>query len=121
MSGRIDMDFFVTAVRRILRVANQTKGSGLDTYGHLKPIVRDFEHRWEHIIDARDTLEHVDEPRSYRALLPFSSSKGELGFLMPGKSIDIYELFMDTDNLCRAIGKVIKPYESETTTSEPSS
>ena len=112
------MDFFVIAARRILRIAILAKGSGLDTNGYLKPIVRDFDHRWEHIIDARDTLEHVDEPRAYRALAPVSSSDGKFVFLMPGQSIDIQELFIDADNLCRAVGAVIKPYESEITTSE---
>lgn len=113
MSGRVDMDFLVIVVRRILRLANQAKGSGLDIDGHLKPMVRDFESRWEHVIDARDTLEHIDEPKADRSLVPVSSSNGEFIFLMPGKSIDLQQLFIEADSLCQAIGNVIKRYESK--------
>ena len=113
MSGVIDMDFFITVVRRILRVADQAKRSGLDTDGLLKSAINDFGLCWSHVTAARNTLEHVDNPQAFRAIVPFHSSNGEWGFLMPGKSVDVHELFKDADNLCRTISKVIRPHEAQ--------
>ena len=113
MSGVVDMDFLVVVVRRIMRMVHQAKRSGLDTEGCLKPVVEDFERRWSHVVDARDTLEHIDQPRADRSLVPVRSSKGESIFLMPGKTIDLDQLFTDAEELCRAVGRVIRPYETE--------
>jgi hypothetical protein len=108
-----DMDFLIIVVRRILRVAQKAKGSGLDTGKLLKSIVTDFENRWERIlIDMRNELGHVDQPKVSRLFVPMRSTAGELKFLLPSGSIDLRELFSDTDKLCRVIAEVIRPYES---------
>src|ERR1700683_1972128 len=118
MTGVIDMDFLVIAVRRLLRIADHAKRSGCDVNGTLKPLIRDFESHWGHVIDARNSLEHVDEPRADRALFPSSSSKGDWQFHLPGGNIDVHELFKDAENLAKAISKIIEPYESQPATSQ---
>lgn len=113
MSGIVDMDFLVIAVRRLLRVAEQAKRSGCDANGTLKPVIKDFESHWGHIIDARNSLEHVDDPRPERVLLPMSSSNGDWQFHMPGNSINMQELFNAAETITKTINKVIEPYESQ--------
>ena len=109
------MDFLIIVVRRILRIAQKAKGSGLDTDKLLKSIVAGFENRWERLlIDMRDELEHIDQPKAVRLFIPVRSTAGELKFVLPSGSIDLHELFSDADKLCRVIADVIRPYESQT-------
>lgn len=113
-----DMDFLIIVVRRILRVAQKAKGSMLDTNKLLKPILTAFENRWQRIlIDLRDELEHVDQPKASRLFVPVRSTAGDLTFLLPSGSIDLRDLFADTDKLCRVIAEVIRPYESRASAS----
>ena len=112
MRGVVDMDFFVIAVRRFLRVAIKAKKSGCDAAGTLKPIIRNFETHWDHIIDARNWLEHVDGQNAEGTLLPVHSSNGDWHFTRAGKNVDVNELFKAADELCKAICLVIEPYES---------
>jgi hypothetical protein len=112
LNGMVDMDFLVVSVHRLLLVAKQAKSSGCDTSGTLKPVIKDFESRWGHIISARNALIHIDDKRPKTALLPISSTNGDWQFGMPGNSIDMHELFKDAHTLAKAIAKVIEPYES---------
>jgi len=76
MNGIVDMDFLVIAVRRLLLVAEQAKKSGCDVNGELKPIIKGFKSNWGHIVAARNSLEHVDDPRPEGALVPVSCTSG---------------------------------------------
>lgn len=112
-----DMDFLIIVVRRILRVAQKAKESGLDANKLLKSTVQRFEARWGRaLIDLRDEMEHIDQPKASRLFVPVRSTAGELIFLLPGGSIDLHELFNDTEKLCRVIAEVIRPYESAAST-----
>jgi hypothetical protein len=111
MRGVVDMDFLVTAVRRLLRVAEQAKRSGCDTNADLKVSIRIFNSRWSHVVDVRNTLEHVDGPGV--PIVPMQSSEPDSRwlFLTPGNRLNIQDLFEDASKLCKAICKVIEPYE----------
>jgi hypothetical protein len=113
MAGIVDLDFLVMSVYRLLRVAERAKGSGCDGNGILKPLIKDFNARWPRIVDARNALEHFEDPRPERAFIPMSSTNGEWRFEMEGASIDGRELFKSAENLAKAINKVIEPYEAE--------
>jgi hypothetical protein len=79
----------------------------------LKSIVTEFENRWERtLIDLRDELGHIDQPKASRLFVPIRSAAGKLIFLLPGGSIDLHELFNDTEKLCQVIAEIIIPYES---------
>ncbi len=82
--GVIDMDFFVTAVGRFLRVADQAKRSGCDANGELKIAVKIFMSRWSHVIAARNSLEHFDQPGNALVPMQSSDSDGRWKFLTPG-------------------------------------
>jgi hypothetical protein len=112
MRGVIDMDFFVTAVRRLLRVADQAKRSGCDTNGELKKAIKSFMSRWGRVVHTRNSLEHFDQ--SGTPLVPTQSSGPDGGwkFIVPGGHIDMQELFEDAQKLCRAIVKVIEPFDT---------
>ena len=111
MRGVIDMDFLVTAVRRFLRVADQAKRSGCDSKGELKIAIKIFMSRWSHVIDARNSLEHFDQPGS--GLVPAQSSNSEARwqFATSAGSIDMQRLFGDAEKLCKIILKVIDPFK----------
>lgn len=111
MRGVVDMDFLVTAVRRLLRVAEQARRSGCDTNTDLKVPIRIFNSRWSHVVDVRNTLEHVDGPGV--PIVPMQSSDPDSRwlFLTPGNRLNVQDLFEDAAKLCKAICKVIEPYE----------
>ena len=111
MRGVVDMDFLVTAVRRLLRVAEQARRSGCDTNADLRLPMRLFSSRWSHVIDVRNTLEHVDSSGLPIVPMQSSSPDGRWLFLTPGSNLNVQDLFEDTVKLCRAIYRVIEPYE----------
>jgi hypothetical protein len=110
MTGVVDMDFFVIAVRRLLRVAHDAKRSGCDRSGILKPLIKDFEAQWKQIVEARNYLEHVDDHNVSTYIVPMSSTNGDRRFGMPANSIDMRSLFIDAERLAEAINAVIAPY-----------
>jgi hypothetical protein len=111
MRGVVDMDFLVTAVRRLLRVAEQARRSGCDTNGDLKLPTRLFNSRWGYVVHVRNTLEHVDSPGVPIVPMQSSSPNGRWNFLTPENNLSVQDLFEDAAKLCKAIYKVIEPYE----------
>jgi hypothetical protein len=118
MNGVVDMDFFVIAVHRLIVVAEQAKNSGCDLNKELKPAIKDFKSRWGNIAAARNALEHIDDQRPERALLPTSSSSGDWQLGMPGNSLKVHEIFRDAQILARTVSKVIEPYEPQQSASQ---
>jgi hypothetical protein len=112
MRGVVDLDFFVTAVRRLLRVAEQAKRSGCDSKGILKRAIKIFMSRWSHVIDVRDSLEHVDEPGLPFVPMQSSAPDGGWSFLTPGNRIDVPLLYEDAQKLCKVILEAIKPFDT---------
>jgi len=111
MRGVVDMDFLVTAVRRLLRVAEQARRSGCDTNADLKVPIRIFNSRWSHVVDVRNTLEHVDCPGVPIVPMQSSDPDGRWLLLTPGNHLSVQDLFEDAAKLCKVICKVIEPYE----------
>jgi hypothetical protein len=111
MRGVVDMDLFVTAVRRLLRVAEQARRSGCDSNADLKVPIKIFNSRWGHVVDVRNTLEHVDGPGV--PIVPMQSSNPDSRwlFLTPGNHLSVQHLFEDSAKLYAAICKAIEPYE----------
>ncbi len=120
LRGRADMDFFVTAIRRLLRVAELAKGSGCETDGELKAAVRLFNSRWRHVIGVRDALEHFDDwgRRANGAILPYSGG-GNYTFMWVGGPVDAQQLFAAAERLCKVIYKVIEPHIPEAAAATP--
>jgi hypothetical protein len=107
MRGVIDMDLFVTAVRRLLRAAEQARGSGCDSSGVLKLPIRSFKSRWGHVITVRDALEHFDgQTAKDVALIPMHGGDG-WKIVLQGRPVDVQALFADAEALCKAIYAVI--------------
>jgi hypothetical protein len=111
MRGIVDLDFLIMSVRRLLRVAEQARGSGCDINADLREPIKRFHGRWRHVIEVRNTLEHVDG--SGIPIVPVQSSdpEGRWLFLTPGNQINAQELYEDAEGLCKIICKVISPYE----------
>jgi hypothetical protein len=79
MRAVVDLDFLVTSVRRLLRVAEQARSFGLDPKRELKLAIKVFNSRWlPYLVDIRNTLEHVDGPGT-----PFGPSRGGRDFICP--------------------------------------
>jgi hypothetical protein len=92
MRGVVDMDFFVTAVRRLLRAAELARGSGCDPEKTLKLPIKIFTSRWHHVITVRDELEHFDGQARRGAvsgLVPMHGG-GSWKIARPGAQIDLY-------------------------------
>jgi hypothetical protein len=58
--GLVDLDFFLTAVRRLERAANLARDS-CDPAGELRQPVKLFRTRTHGVTRIRDTLEHFDD------------------------------------------------------------
>jgi hypothetical protein len=60
---------------------------------------------------VRNTLEHVDCPSVPIVPMQSSDPAGRWLFLTPGNHVSVQDLFEDAAKLCKAIYKVIEPYE----------
>jgi hypothetical protein len=110
MRAVVDLDFLITSVRRLLRVAEQTRRFGLDPKKELKSAIQIFNSRWgRHLVDIRNTLEHVDGPGT-----PFVPSRGggAISFAYPGGQLDAGKLYDAAIELHKAICRAIEPFES---------
>lgn len=105
-----DLDFLITSVRRLLRVAEQARSYNLDPNKELKLAVKIFNSRWHpSLVTIRNALEHVDKPGT-----PFFPARGgdTMAFVYPGGQIDASKLYTAAMNLHQAICKAIEPFES---------
>jgi hypothetical protein len=109
MRAIIDLDFLITSVRRLLRVAEQARRFGLDPGGELKLAIRIFKARWlPHLVDIRNTLEHVDGHG-----IPFVPVSGgdAISFAHPNGQIDASKLYIDAKELHKEISRTIEHFE----------
>jgi hypothetical protein len=117
MYARADMDFLITAVRRLLRAAEHAKNSGCDINGELALPIRVFQSRWSQVTGVRDSLEHFDEWERRQLegwVLPMRGG-GNVAFLWRGGNVDARELFKSAEKLYRVVCDVIASLESQTT------
>lgn len=109
LQGITDMDFFITAIRRLLRVADLTRRSGCDTGGELKLALKLFNSQWGHVIRVRDALEHFDDWERREGVPTPASGGGNYMFMWAGGNVDAQKLFESAEKLCRALYNVIEP------------
>jgi hypothetical protein len=110
MQALVDLDFLITSIRRLLRVAEQARRLGLDQDRKLKLAIRIFNSRWQpYLVDIRNTLEHVDQPGF--PFVPFRGG-GKVAFSVPGGEIDATKLYDAAMELYKAICRAIAPFES---------
>lgn len=62
MRAVVDMDFMITAVRRLLRVAERARRIGVDGSGELRQAVRAIAPQSAQVVRVRNALEHLDQP-----------------------------------------------------------
>ena len=109
MRAVADLDFLVTSVRRLLRVAEQTRSFRLDPKNELKVNIKIFNSRWRpHLVKIRNALEHIDEPAMY--FVPIRGG-GAIAFAYPGGEVDARKLYISAAKLHKAICSVIEPFE----------
>lgn len=110
MRAVADLDFLVTSVRRLLRVADQTRSFGLDPRRELRREIKIFNSRWRPcLVDIRNALENVDEPGTY--FVPFRGG-GTIAFAYPGGQIDAGKLCISAIKLHNSICQIIGPFET---------
>jgi hypothetical protein len=110
MQAVTDLDFLITSIRRLLRVAEQARSFGLDPKKELKLAIKVFDSRWRpHLVDIRNTLEHVDKPGT-----PFVPCRGggKVAFAYPGGEVDASKLYSAAMELHKAISRTVEPFES---------
>jgi hypothetical protein len=109
MRAVADLDFLITSVRRLMRVAQQAKSFGFDSKKELKLAIKVFDSRWQpHLVGIRNILEHVDGPGS--PVVPVRGG-GVIAFAYPGGQVDAGKLYIASMKLCEAICHAIEPFE----------
>ena len=109
MQALVDLDFLVTSIRRLLRVAEQARRFGIDPDRKLKIAIKIFNSRYQsHLVDIRNSLEHVDSPG-----LPFVPFRGggKIAFSYPGGEVDASDLYDAAMDLYKAICRAIERFE----------
>jgi hypothetical protein len=117
LHARADMDFLITAVRRLLRAAEHARDSGCDANGTLALPIRSFRSRWAHALKVRDALEHFDERERRRAegpILPMRGG-GDVVFLGPSGNVSAGQLIRSAEELHETVSAAIRPIESRAT------
>jgi hypothetical protein len=110
MRAVVDLDFLITSVRRLLRVAEQARNFGLDPKKELKLAIKIFNSHWgTSLVAVRNALEHIDGPGT--PFFPVSGG-GMTAFVYPGGQVDAGKLYRAAMNLHKAICRVIEPLES---------
>jgi hypothetical protein len=110
MRAVADLDFLITSVRRLLRVAEQARSMRLDPKKELKLAIRIFNSRWQpQLVNIRNALEHIDGPGM--RFFPILGG-GAIAFVYPGGQVDAGKLYIAAMKLHKAICGVIEPLES---------
>jgi hypothetical protein len=113
-----DMDFLVTAVRRLLRTAELALPIRSEHRPQLKLALTAFNSRWrESLKSIRNALEHLDASGDFPVPsvgIP-TSGNGEGSFTFAGVhgNLDLGKLYEDAQSVAAAIAKVIESAEAE--------
>jgi hypothetical protein len=91
MQAVVDLDFLITAIRRLLRVAEQARSFKLDPKNELKLAIKIFDSHWRpYLVNISNSLEHGDNPGT--PFVPFRGG-GKIAFLHPGGELDASKLY----------------------------
>jgi hypothetical protein len=110
MRAVVDMDFLITAVRRLLRVAQRARRLGVDSSGELREAVKAIAPQAAQVVRVRNALEHLDQQGV--GIVPVAGG-GSMSFASVGGPIDVHELFKAAEDLCKGICRVIERAEQE--------
>lgn len=113
-----DMDFLVTAVRRLLRTAELALPIRSEHQPQLKLALTTFNSRWWASLKAiRNALEHLDAKGDFplpSVAVPTSGDRdGSFTFVGVHGNLDLGRLYEDARSVAAAIAKVIEPVEAE--------
>jgi hypothetical protein len=111
-----DMDFLVTAVRRLLRTADAAMQIPSEHHHEqLKLAVKAFESRWwPRLKEIRDALEHVETPVAGFPVpavgIPMSGNgDGKFIFMGPTGNLDLGKMYEAARAIAKAISSVVGP------------
>lgn len=119
-----DMDFLVTAVRRLLRTADAALQIRSEYHEQLKLAVKVFKSRWwPSIKEIRDALEHVERLSTgfpVPAVGIPANGNGDGEFILTGShgNLDLGKMYKDAQSIAKAIASIIEPAEGELETSK---
>ena len=112
-----DMDFLVTAVRRLLRTAQLARQIRSDHQEQLRQALKIFNSKWGNLTKVRDAMEHSDTAADFPVpVIGISTSgqgDGEFTFMWPGGNLDLGKLYKDAQSVVKAIVSIIEPVEAE--------
>jgi hypothetical protein len=118
-----DMDFLVTAVRRLLRTAALARRIPSEHQPQLKLALKVFGSKWGNLTAVRDALEHSDTtilfPLPVVGTTQHGQGAAEFTFAWPGGNLDIGKMYEDARSILNAIVGVIEPIEAERDTAAP--
>lgn len=110
MRAVVDMDFLVTAVRRLLRVAERARRIGVDGSGELREAVRAIAPQSAQVVRVRNALEHFDQQKV--GIVPVAGG-GSVSFMWASGQVDVHELYKAAEDLRKAIWRVLERAEQE--------
>jgi hypothetical protein len=111
-----DMDFLVTAVRRLLRTAELARQIPSGHQPQLKLALNIFHSKWGNLTAVRDALEHSDTA----AMLPLPAvgvpvsghGDGQFTFAWPGGNLDLGKVYEDARSIVEAIVSILEPVDA---------
>ena len=108
-----DMDFLVTAVRRLLRTAELARQIPSEHQSQLKLALKVFNSRWGNLKAVRDAMEHFDTTEAVFPVaavgIPASGNgDGEFTFMWPGGNLDLGKLYEDARSIAKAVVSIIE-------------
>jgi hypothetical protein len=120
-----DMDFFVTAVRRLLRTAaaaEKIHSEEIDPKHHaqLKLAVKVFDSQWgDRLKGIRDALEHVESvstgfPVPMVSIPTDGDGDGEFILMGPHGNLNLAKVYEDARSIAKAIARIVALPEAET-------
>lgn len=111
-----DMDFLVTAVRRLLRTAGLARQIPSTHQEQLDRALRIFHSKWGNLTAVRNALEHSDTTGDFPVPaigIPTSGQgDGEFTFMWSGGNIDLGKLYANAQSVAQAIAAVLESAEA---------
>lgn len=118
-----DMDFLVTAVRRLLRTAaaaEKIHSKEIDPKYHaqLKLAVKVFDSQWgDRLKEIRDALEHVQSvspgfPVPMVSIPAAGKGDGEFILMGPHGNLNLAKVYEDARSIAKAVANIVEPAEN---------
>jgi hypothetical protein len=108
--GTVDIDFFLVALRRLRRVCELARRSGLPAVASLRPALKAFADAVKDVSKVRDILEHLDDA-AVNGKGGIGYGIGSNGVLISynGTMLDTHQLYEAAHQVHTAIRTVVDP------------